>query len=314
MDEFCSVVIPGRQPEDDLILQYDDTFDGLMTAIFDSYSHKPAPTAIVGLQHQQILGAFYTQVETDESKCRRVTDGILREMGAPCGERVWTAFMSTHPDKGNIIYRFVRLGMKIGRTIVHHLTNDIVLTMNDIVGKVEKEALYQRQFTRFSRIATPTAAGRETGVYYARISPANDIMALVMPFFADRFHVQPFIIHDTTREIAGVYDTNEWYIADAGDIKLPEGGEAGDEFAYSGLWKRFYDSVAIKERINHKLRRQHMPKAFWKNMTEMNRLGTAPTIALPSDISRAAVEHSLLAEANGNVSTAVNAPILYVKN
>jgi len=298
MDEFRSVVIPGRQPEDDLILQYDDTFDGLMTAIFESYNHKPAPTAIVGLQHQQILSAFYKQVETDEVKSRRVTDGILREMGAPCGERVWTAFMSTHSDKGSIIYRFVRLGMKVGRTIVHHLTNDIVLAMNDIVGKVEKEALYQRQFTRFSRIATPTASGN-IGVYYARISPDNDIISLVMPFFADRFHVQPFIIHDTNRELAGVYDTKEWYITDAGNMKLPEEGEAGDESAYSDLWKRFYDSVAIKERINHKLRRQHMPKAFWKNITEMNRLDSAPTIALPSDISRVAVERSLLAEGNG---------------
>ena len=34
-------------------------------------------------------------------------------------------------------------------------------------------------------------------------------------------------------------------------------------------WKRFYDTGAVEARYNPELRRQFMPKRFWKNITEM---------------------------------------------
>ena len=40
------------------------------------------------------------------------------------------------------------------------------------------------------------------------------------------------------------------------------------EAAYRLLWKRFYDTVAIRERENPKLRMTHMPKRYWSTMTE----------------------------------------------
>ena len=40
------------------------------------------------------------------------------------------------------------------------------------------------------------------------------------------------------------------------------------EAAYRLLWKRFYDTVAIKERENPRCRMTNMPKRFWNTMTE----------------------------------------------
>lgn len=34
------------------------------------------------------------------------------------------------------------------------------------------------------------------------------------------------------------------------------------------LWKRFYDTIAIKERLNPKCRMTQMPQRYWKTMTE----------------------------------------------
>ena len=34
------------------------------------------------------------------------------------------------------------------------------------------------------------------------------------------------------------------------------------------LWKRFYDTVAIRERYNPRCRRTHMPQRYWATMTE----------------------------------------------
>ena len=40
------------------------------------------------------------------------------------------------------------------------------------------------------------------------------------------------------------------------------------EANYRILWKRFYDTIAIKERENPRGRMTHMPKRYWNTMTE----------------------------------------------
>jgi len=43
---------------------------------------------------------------------------------------------------------------------------------------------------------------------------------------------------------------------------------AEDEKQYQKLWKEYFKSITIRERLNPKLHRQHMPPRFWKYMPE----------------------------------------------
>ena len=43
---------------------------------------------------------------------------------------------------------------------------------------------------------------------------------------------------------------------------------AEDEKLYQELWKGYFKSLTIKEHINLKLKRQYMPKHYWKYLTE----------------------------------------------
>jgi probable DNA metabolism protein len=43
---------------------------------------------------------------------------------------------------------------------------------------------------------------------------------------------------------------------------------AEDEQLFQKLWKAYFKSLTIKERINPKLQRQHLPKRYWKYLTE----------------------------------------------
>lgn len=272
------IITDGKKNADSVIFQYDDTFEGLLTAVFESYGRKPAPSAIVGQQHQQMLGAYYETIPTDEQKAERVIAGIQRKAGGDAYERIWTGFLSCSPDKGTILYRYIRLAMKLGEAVRLHITDERVIAAEKLASLVSKESYQLIQFVRFSRM--------EGGVYYAKITPDNDVVSLMMPFFADRFNTQPFLIHDANRQIAGIYDTKDWVIVSTEDFRLPD--YAPDEKLYRQLWKRFYDTIAIKERSNPNLRRQHMPKRFWRNMTEMTMPDTAPATPLPSDVSRRA--------------------------
>jgi probable DNA metabolism protein len=51
--------------------------------------------------------------------------------------------------------------------------------------------------------------------------------------------------------------------------KLSEGQLSDEELFFQQLWKEYFRSITIKERINLKLQRQHMPKRYWKYLTEL---------------------------------------------
>ena len=41
------------------------------------------------------------------------------------------------------------------------------------------------------------------------------------------------------------------------------------EAQYQELWRRYYDTIAIRERLNPKCRMTHCAKRFWNHMLEM---------------------------------------------
>lgn len=49
---------------------------------------------------------------------------------------------------------------------------------------------------------------------------------------------------------------------------LDEEMMAEDEKLFQDLWKRYFKALSIKERYNPRLQRQHMPRRFWKYLTE----------------------------------------------
>lgn len=243
-----------------VIFLYDDTFDGLMSAVYASYAYRPAPEAVTGRAHcQQLLGRSYVDIATDEATAARVVAGVRRAMGEEAVEKIWRAFLSDGEDKGTAIYRYIRLGMRVGRAVHQHLTDPRVIAVNKLDALVGREVGLLIEFTRFAKL--------EGGVYYGEITPEHDVLTLLMPHFIDRFHVQPFILHDKGRRLAAVFDRREWVLTSTETMQLP--AYAADEQAWRRMWKTFYDTIAIKERINPALRRNHMPKKYWKNMLEM---------------------------------------------
>ena len=75
--------------------------------------------------------------------------------------------------------------------------------------------------------------------------------------------------------MAGIYDGSGWQLAQTDEVNLPE--KAGDEEMMQQAWKRFYDAVSVDARYHPELRRQFMPKRFWKHMPEMDERSDAST-------------------------------------
>lgn len=268
----------------DVTLLTDGTLEGLLTAVFDSYTFHPAPLSIhAAVTCQQELGRRYVEIPADDAKAERVIAGVKKSMGADGYAQVWTGFQSNYVYKEDIIYKYIRLGMKIGRAIHQKITDERVMRLQKLVSLVDREAGMLRQFIRFSKL--------EGGVYYGEITPEHNVVPMLMPHFVSRFQIQPFIIHDKTHGLCGISDTKTWVIAADEELLLP--AFSADDTAYRRMWKAFYDTIAIKERTNPVCRRNHMPKKYWKHLTEMQIANGDPDaearLPLPSALSASRV-------------------------
>ena len=130
--------------------------------------------------------------------------------------------------------------------------------MQKLVRYVLSEAHLLTGFCRFKET--------KSGVYYTSISPVNNSLSILAEHFRERFMNQPWVIHDTSRGLAAVYDCREYIIEQVRSNAKVDCSK--DEELFQELWKAFFSSISIKERENKNLQRNLMPLHFRKHITE----------------------------------------------
>ena len=247
---------------------YDKTFDGLLTAVFDAYFRKTFPDFL--LSEGDALPLFYDElhtVVTDEEKAARVWRGLQKKVSASALGCLTQSWLSELPDIGMLIFRYIRKAIDAPRTIELNFGDPDVLEVSKVWKKVTNERLRVIQFLRFQKAAD--------GTFFAAVKPVYNVLPLTLPHLKDRFADQCWLLYDLKREYGYYYDLKE-----ATEVRFEEkeahllSGLLGeelmdaDEKLFQQMWKTYFKSIAIKERLNPKLHRQHMPARFWKYMPE----------------------------------------------
>ncbi len=247
--------------EKNIIYVCDDTFDGLLTTVFESYASKKFPYKIETANgFQQILGYEYVYIQTDVEKSKRVYEG-LRKIAEEVLYSCYVAFLASFHEKHTFIFKYIWMSFKIGKNVNLHLTDDNVKTVLKMVRLVGRDAMRYKEFVRFREI--------QNEIYYADICPEHDILEVIIPHFVDRFGEQKWVIHDLKRDKAVFYNKTEYYIRD-----VPKNMSAeitSQEEYYRDLWKLFYKTIAVETRIDVNRQRNLLPKKFRKYMTEFFR-------------------------------------------
>lgn len=246
---------------------YDKTFEGLLTAIFDAYSRKTFPDKLLGKEDiaPLFMDESYT-VLTQENKSVRVWSALEKKISKLACNMLTHAWLSELDDVDNILFRYIRKTIDSKVSIETNFGDNDVLQVHQIAKKVAHEKHYLEMFIRFQKAADD--------IFFAPVSPIYNALPLVIPHFQDRFSDQKWVIYDTRRHYGYYYDqnnTSEITLSDDTHLlngKLDENLMAEDEKMFQELWKGYFKSMTIKERINPRLQRQHMPKRFWKYLTE----------------------------------------------
>lgn len=236
---------------------YDGTFEGLLTAIYEAYYRRQEPSGILKSENlQQSLFDECIYIETDIEKSQKVYESIRKKISLRALQHIYYTYLSDYIDSGTLIYRYLKLGFKVYGKIDSMLSDQRVLDIHNTSKKVSFERHRMLGLLRFKKVSD--------NLFYAAIEPDHNIVPVLASHFAKRFSDQNFIIHDLKRKHAVFYNTSEWVLTDFDEV-LPD---SFDERNYERLWKEYFTSIAIKERVNPRLQKQFMPKRYWIHLTE----------------------------------------------
>jgi len=253
-----------------IIFTYDKTFDGLLSCVFFAYEQKKFPDFILSESDQKPLFVDEQyRIITEKEKSLRVWKALEKKLSKIAQNMMLSVWLSELPETEMLLFRYIRKNIDYPEGVEMNFGDDDVLRIKEIAQKVAKEAEQLRQFVRFQETAD--------GIYFAPVSPRYDVLSLIVSHFQSRYAGQPWIIYDTNRNTGLYYDTRSvvevsFSQKDLSDLRLgvlDEEKLSSDETFFQQMWKEYFKSTTIKERINLKLQRQHMPRRYWRYLTEM---------------------------------------------
>lgn len=240
----------------EMIYYYDGSFDGFLSCIFDSYAYKEIPAGILP-GGDAVLTLYESRtVPTDPGHAARV----LRKVAALSPEAavlLRRGFLTCLPEKELRLYRLTAKLLRQGPGFLRDRSDETLYPVIKAVRHLNGEVHLLKGFVRFSDLG---------GVLGGEIEPKNRVLPVLGGHFAARFHNERFFLYDRTHKEALFHVPGQSVIRPLSDFQMAPPDEA--EARYRLLWKRFYDAIAIKERENPRLRMTHMPKRYWRTMTE----------------------------------------------
>lgn len=253
-----------------MVFVYDGSYEGLLSCIFAIFNNRVAPTAIDTEENRQFtLLDTVTQVVSNDEWAARVLKGIDERAGAQASVLIYKIFLSELPLCEMLVYQVVQAIIQKGdASILDNFANPSILKAAQIEKMIHREVHRMHAFVRFQK-------SRE-GLFYAAIDPDFNVLPLIGEHFEKRYADQSWLIFDTRRHYGLHYDQVNMEFVSADDpvcranTNLLQGEPFQDdkEREYQALWKNYFNAVNIRERNNTKLHLRHMPRRYWKYLTE----------------------------------------------
>lgn len=242
--------------------EYDGTFAGFLTCVFEGYDHREEPVCFQGPEDAGYTLWDTRRVETDAAKAERVWKGLAGRVSPGAAELVRLGFLTCLAERELHLWRFIRYAFRRGGSVMADLGDERVDVLCRAVRHLDHEAHLYTGFVRFSD---------QGGILVGEIEPKNRVLPLLRVHFTQRFNAERFILHDRTHREALVYRPGRWAIVPLEEFDA--GAPDGAELAYRRLWRRFFDTIAIEGRTNPRCQNTNLPKRYRGMMTEFREDG-----------------------------------------
>ncbi|MGB7843101.1 MAG: TIGR03915 family putative DNA repair protein [Salinimicrobium sp.] len=249
------------------VLSYDGGFEGFLCCVFAAYEQKLQPVKITAEDKAEAeLFADVHTIATEPEKASRVWKAVESKASAKGKSALKMAFLSEQPGIELELYSMIKYILKNEQPVDRDFSHPAVLKVSQVARQVGREKHRMEAFVRF-RLT-------KDEIYFAAIEPDFHVLPLLAGHFGKRYADQKWLIYDLKRQLGLFYDLEKMeYVSLTLD---PEIGIAGaseaffhsSELQFQKLWQEYFKSVNIKSRANSKLHQQHLPRRYWKYLTE----------------------------------------------
>ncbi|RYE55290.1 MAG: DNA metabolism protein [Sphingobacteriales bacterium] len=245
---------------------FDGTMAGLLTAVFEWFERKPGKVQLVhtSIFQPDAFSHSFTVV-TDNEKADRVWKGMVNRLDKIWQRRFYCCYLSEQPAALSNLFSFACYIFQNGKGAEDDYGRQDILDISKTAHSVEREKHRMEAFIRFEKTAD--------GIFYAGIDPDFNVLPLIVRHFKDRYADQKWVIYDLKRKYGLFYDladVSEITVSDSSQFKSKPANTLLDENEglYQELWKDYFKSTNIASRKNTKLHIRHVPKRYWKYLTE----------------------------------------------
>ncbi len=241
-----------------MIWLYDGSWEGLLTGIFQVFSHKDTEAELCAGDRFPGASLFATQdVSTDSVKAMRVNRGMER-LSSELPGVAYTAYLADHSDKERALLETLRIGFAANRDPLPQKHLEPVHRL----CRLSQQVCYEAH--RFKGYVRLVHAGGD--LYVADIEPDHCILPLLGGHFHSRFGDQRLFIRDLKRRLALLSTPDEWLIQELSpDDPLPALPQ-GD--AFEDMWRAYFVAIANPARKNLRLQQQFVPLKYRRHIAE----------------------------------------------
>ncbi|MCD2421705.1 TIGR03915 family putative DNA repair protein [Niabella pedocola] len=251
------------------VVQYlfDGSFSGLLTAVFESYAARHCHVAL--FEQDKARNNFFDPVviiTTTPEKALRVWKGLKKKLTTALQVEYYSAFLAEDAAVMQQLFNYARFVFDHAAGAAANYGHPAVMAVQQMAQKVSRERHRMKAFVRFQKTAC--------GLYIAAIEPDYNVLPLVRKHFKDRYADQRWLIYDRKRKYGIYYDLHaihEVLIEAAAAGTVVHAAEMmldASEALYSTLWKDYFKSTNIQERKNTRLHIRHVPRRYWRHLTE----------------------------------------------
>ena len=237
------------------IFVIDNNINGLLSALFISFTEKIVPDLVVDKSvYQERLDCLSIDILTNLSHAERVKTALYKYGGDDIISHLKVCLLSCDKNALTIAFNYAHLMLKRREDICNMLSEKAVSDFSFLIQKILHERHIVLGFLRFEQSAK--------GVMYAKYVPDNDITELIAPHFLKRLGRTPFIIHDGKRNKIAISNGQKLEIR---HTDLPANFVPSEnEKEFNLLWKKYFQSVNIKERKNTDQQDRYFPRRYRK--------------------------------------------------
>ncbi len=163
------------------------------------------------------------------------------------------------PERWQLLYR-VLWRLQERRDLIKDELDDDMAALLRMQNQVRRDLHKMHAFVRFCMVE---ASGTEH--YIAWYRPDHRILALAVPFFAERFAVMRWTI--LTHYASASWDPEARRASFGPGVPRAQAPEP-DELA--SMWRSYYGAIFNPARLNTRAMKAEMPVRYWENMPELN--------------------------------------------